>query len=103
MIERNSHNIGIYKIIRLTAFYLSIIIQEHCDAFGAMEECSKLHLEELKCRNEWYAVDRTIVRRWILSGPVWKREIKFKKQWCDINIETYIVDRTQKRIYPPQI
>ena len=67
---------------------------------SAMEDARALRLEVMRSRKEWSTVASTTVRRWMLSGPVWKREIKFKNNWCDINIETYMVDRTQKRIYP---
>ena len=68
-----------------------------------MEGGKELRLEVKRGRKEWSTVASTTVRRWMLSGdsgPVWKREIIFKNHWCDINIETYIVDRTQKNISP---
>ena len=70
---------------------------------SAMEDGRELRLEVMRGRRERSTVASTTVRRWMLPGPVWKREIKFKKHWCDINIETYIVDRAQKKIYPPKI
>ena len=76
---------------------MSKIIQEHCEAFlgdlgstSAMEDGRELRLEVMRGRRERSTVASTTVRRWMLSGPVWKRDIKFKN-WCDINIETYIV------------
>ena len=57
-----------------------------------MEDGRELRLEVMRGRKEWSTVASTTVRLWMLSGPVWK---------VNINIETYIVDRTQKRIYPP--
>ena len=65
-----------------------IIVQEHCDILGAKEDDSELRLEVMRGRKEWYAMARTTVRRWMLSGPgpVWKREIKIKKQGGAISI-----------------
>ena len=47
---------------------------------SVMEDGSELRLEVLRGRKECSAVASTTVRRWMLSGPVWKREIKFKKE-----------------------
>ena len=46
---------------------------------SSKEDSSELSLEVMRDRKEWSAVASTTVRRWMLSGPVWKREIKFKK------------------------
>ena len=67
---------------------------------SGMEDGRELRLDVMRGRKERSTVASTTVRRWMLSGPLWKREIKFKSNWCDMNIETYMVDRTQNRIYP---